>query len=214
MFIGALFRTVKGGYDAVAIRKKIKSYNQELSGEILESFTPYEQFFVQERILLAEYMIKISKLKAKNARIEQLFKLRERMNSRMKQIVEKAERELEARNATKLDLAKIVASLRELSLAVDRDLNNYRKEFSEEQNKVRIELKELDEKIGYLSNRVDKQGREALAIQKKVQTLSSNFDSINKGVTKQNSTHNIKIGLIWLFNVMVVVLLVFLVLRH
>jgi hypothetical protein len=196
VFLGAIFRTVKGGYDAVTIRKKIKEYNLELAQDLLVSFTPYEQFFAQERMLLAEYMVQLSKLNAKKARIEELFVLNERMNCQMKQIVEKAEKELEAKNATKLDLARVVASLRELSLAVDRDLNNFRKEIAIDQKKLQSELKELDGKTVQFVERLELQSKETAALQKKAQTLTSGLEGLTKGLQKQDFRSTKRVGLI------------------
>jgi SMC interacting uncharacterized protein involved in chromosome segregation len=214
VFLGAIFRTVKGGYDAVTIRKKIKGYNLELSQDLLMSFTPYEQFFAQERMLLAEYIVQLSKLKAKEARIEELFKLKERMNHLMKEMVEKAEKELEARNATKLDLARVVTSLRELSLAVDRDLNNFRKEIAADQKKLQSKLKELDSKAVQFTERLEQQSKETSALQKKAQTLSSGVEGLTKGLQKQDLRSTKRVGLIWGFNIIVFLVMIFLLWRH
>ena len=44
MFMGAIFKTVKGGYDAVALRKKLKEYQAELASDLMVQFPPYERF--------------------------------------------------------------------------------------------------------------------------------------------------------------------------
>ena len=214
MFLGAIFRTVKGGYDAVTIRKKIKECHLELAQDLLVSFTPYEQFFAQERMLLAEYMVQLSKLQAKKARVEELFELKERMNRHMKEIVEKAEKELEAHNATKLDLAKVVASLRELSLAVDRDLNNFRNEIAADQKKLAKELKELDGKTVQFAERLEQQSQETLALQEKGQILTTDFEGLTNGLRKQDLRSTKRVGLIWGFNIIVFLIMIFLLCRH
>ncbi|MGE5581184.1 MAG: hypothetical protein ACM3X9_01460 [Bacillota bacterium] len=208
MFLGAIFRTIKGGYDAVTIRKKIKEYNEELSKDLLESFPPYERFFARERMLLAEYMIELSKLKARKHRIEELFALRERMNRRMKEVVAQAEQELEARNATKLDVARVVNSLRELSLAMDRDLNSCRKEFTAEQKRLLDGLKDLDYKMAKLSGRLEEQSQETAALQKKAGALTAGFEEISKGLRKQELNLTKYTGLIWGFNIIMTIVII------
>lgn len=214
MFLGAIFRTVKGGYDAVTIRKKIKDCNLELAQDLLVSFTPYEQFFAEERMILAEYIVQFSKLQAKKAHIEELFELKERMNCRMKQIVEKAEKELEAKLATKLDLARVVTSLRELSLAVDRDLNSFRKEIASDQKKLQSELKELNGKTVQFVERLEQQSKETAALQKKAQTLTTGLEGLTKGLQKQAFSSTKRVGLIWGFNIIIFLVMIFLIWRH
>ena len=163
---------------------------------------------------LAEYMVQLSKLKAKKARIEELFELKERMNRQMKEIVEKAEKELEAKNATKLDLARVVTSLRELSLAVDRDLNNFRKEIVSDQKKLQSELKELDGKTIQFVERLEQQSQETSALQKKAQILTSGLEGLTKGLQKQDLRSTKRVGLIWGFNIIVFLVMIFLLWRH
>lgn len=211
MFLGAIFRAVKGGYDAVTIRKKIKEYQEELERDFLSLFPPYERFFASERLLLAEYSIELSKMQARRTRVEELLRLEERMNRLMKKMVETAENELAARPATKLDLARLINSLREMSLAVDKDLTAYRKEITGETQKLQAQITNLGKRIEEQSDRLVRQSQQAQDLEKKAQNVFASVENFNKELQKQKLTVKNRIGWVWLFNVgMLVLVMIFL----
>jgi methyl-accepting chemotaxis protein len=211
LFLGAIFRVVKGSYDAITIRKKVKEYQQELSEDLLAAFSPYERFFATERLLMAEYMIALSKLQAKKARAGRLLALEERMNQRMKKLVQTAETELEARPATKLDLARLVNNLRELSLAVDKDLTSYRKEIAGENQKLQEQINDLGKRLEEQSGRLERQSQK---LEKKSQTIAANFETLNKEFQKHKLVNKNRIGWIWVFNILALGVVLFLIFRR
>lgn len=211
MFLGALFQTVKGGYDAIAIRRKIKECRKELDEELLGELGSYERFAATERLLMAEYMIELSKLQAQGSGLRELLRLRERVNQQMKKAIENAQMELEARTATKLDVAKLVASLRELSLAIDRDLAGFRKELLSEQKKMQAGIETLEKQLKEQVERLERQNSRALSLETKTQTYFDTLDGLGKEFKALASGVSRRAALIWVFNILMVGLVLYLI---
>ena len=93
VFLGAVIRTLKGSYDAVAARKKLKEYQTELATDLLVHFPVYERFLATERLLMAEYQIELTKLKLRQGSLEEQIRLKERMNQEMKKAAGDAQAE-------------------------------------------------------------------------------------------------------------------------
>ncbi len=213
MFIGAIFRTVKGGYDAYTIRKRLKECKQELTEELLAPFSTYETFLASERLLMAEYMIELSKLKARAAKQETQIKLKERMNQKMKEIIAQTQTELQGRSATKLDVARLVTGMRELSIAIDRDLVSFRKEIGTEQKNLHQQLNELGERFLHLSDRIDRQANQTTVFEKKINSFSKKIDGFTSEIEKKFKADSKKAKLIWSFNIFLFLLVVYLFMR-
>lgn len=213
MFLGALFQTVKGGYDAITIRRKIKEYKKELDEELLGQLGSYERFAATERLLVAEYMIELSKLKTRGGGLTELLQLRERVNQQMKNAIENAQEELEARMATKLDVAKLVSNLRELSLAIDRDLESFRKELQNEQKKMQTGIESLEKRLNEQAERLERQNNRALSLEKKTQTYLDNLDGLGKEFKVLATKESRRMALIWVFNILVMGLVLYLIWR-
>lgn len=130
MFLGSLFHTIKGGIDSVTIRRKLKECQTWLSVDELSSLKPYQRFLVQERLLLTEYMIRCSQLRAKGASLSDLIDLKERMNRKMEDLVKNAQQELASHPANKLDVAQLVSGIQQLSIAIDKDQNTFKKDIN------------------------------------------------------------------------------------
>jgi hypothetical protein len=211
VFFGALFQTVKGGYDAITIRRKIKECRKELAGELLGELGSFERFAATERLLMAEYMIELSKLQVQGSGLEELLRLRERVNQQMKNAIEEAREELEARTATKLDVAKLVASLRELSLSIDQDLVGFRKEIQGEQKRMQAGIETLGKQLHEQAERLDKQNNRALGLEKKTQTYFDMMDGMGKEFKALSSGVKRRAVLIWVFNILIAGLVLFLI---
>ena len=213
MFLGALFQTVKGGYDAITIRKKIRDCKKELDEDLLAGLEPYRRFAATERLLIAEYMIELSKLRTRGGGLTKLLELRERVNQQMKKAIADARAELEARTATKLDVARLVSNLRELSLAIDRDLTGFRKELLSEQKKMLTGLESLEKQVSEQAGRIERQSEQALSLEKKAQAFSDNLEGLAKEFKALVSKVTRRNSLIWVFNILVTVLILFLIWR-
>lgn len=214
MFFGAIFRTIKGGYDAYAIRKKLKEYKNELTADLLAPFSTYEGYLASERLLMAEYMIELSKLQAKGMKLGTQIKLKERMNQRMKEIVAQTQTELEGRSATKLDVARMVTGMREFSIAVDRDLAGFRREIATEQKNLHHQLNELGERFLQLSDRIDGQANQTSVFEKKINSFSKKITEFTEELEKQSKADAKKVKIIWIFNIFLLLVIVFLAIRH
>lgn len=214
MFFGAIFRTVKGGYDAYTIRKKLKECKKELTEDLLAPFSTYEHYLASERLLMAEYMIELSKLQAKAAKLDTQIKLKEKVNQRMKEIVAQTQTELEGRSATKLDVARLVTGMRELSIAVDRDLVNFRKEIATEQKDLHHQLNELGERFLQLSDRIDSQATQTAVFDKKINSFSKKMSELSESLEKQSKTITKRGKLIWSFNIFLFLAIVYLMIWH
>lgn len=210
MFFGAIFKTVKGGYDAYTIRKKLKECKKELNEELFAPFSAYETFLASERLLMAEYMIELSKLKARSAKIETQIRLKERMNRKMKEIIAQAQQELQERSATKLDVARLVTGMRELSIAIDRDLVNFRKEIANEQKKLHQQLHDLGERFLQLSDRIDNQANQTAAFARKIDNFSKKLNGFAGEFDEKNKAYLKKVKLIWSFNFFLLLIVVYL----
>lgn len=213
MFFGAILRTVKGCYDAYSIRKKLDECKRELTEDLLAPFSTYENYLASERLLMAEYMIELSKLQAKEAKLETQIKLKERMNRRMKEIVAKTQTELEGRSATKLDVARMVTGMRELSIAVDRDLAGFRREIAIEQKDLRNQLNELGDRFLQLSDRIDSQANQTAIFEKKVASFVKKVEGFNGELEKLSKAGAKKSKIIWSFNILLLLAIVYLVFR-
>lgn len=213
MFLGALFQTVKGGYDAITIRRKIKECRKELDEELLGELGSYERFAATERLLLAEYMIELSKFQAQGSGFNELLRLRERVNQQMKKAIENARTELEARTATKLDVAKLVSNLRELSLAIDRDLTGFRKELQSEQKKMQAGIESLEKQLNEQAERLERQNNRALSLEKKTQSYFDNLDGLSKEFKVMATKDSRRAALLWVFNILLVGLVLYLIWR-
>lgn len=213
MFIGAIFRAVKGGYDAYTIRKKLKECKKELTEELFAPFSTYEAFLASERLLMAEYMIELSKLKAREAKMESQIKLKERMNRRMKEIIAQTQTELQERPATKLDIARLVTGMRELSIAIDRDLVNFRKEIAAEQKNLHHQLHDLGERFLQLSDHIDAQANQTAAFEKKIKYFSKKIDGLTSELEEKTKADLKKAKFIWSFNLFLLLMLVYLLFK-
>lgn len=213
MFLGALFQTVKGGYDAITIHRKIKECKKELDEELLGRLGIYERFAATERLLIAEYMIELSKLQARGSGLNGLLRLRERVNQQMKKAIENAQAELESRAATKLDVAKLVANLRELSLAVDRDLAVFRKELESQQKKMQTGIEALKKQLNEQVERLERQNSRTLSLEERTQRYFDDMDGLGKEFKVLIDRNSRRTALIWVFNILVAGLILYLIWR-
>lgn len=152
MFIGSVFHTIKGGIDSVAIRQKIKECQNWLSRDELALLKPYERYLAQERLLLTEFMIRCSQLKAKGASFSDFIALKERMNQKMADLIQTAQQELESHPANKLDVAQLVSSIQQLSIATDKDLHH----FKEDLNHFKADLQDFKTGLNQLKEDLQK----------------------------------------------------------
>ncbi|HEX3044317.1 MAG TPA: hypothetical protein VHY08_06145 [Bacillota bacterium] len=213
MFLGAVVRTLKGSYDAVSARKKLKEYQQELATDLLVHFPVYERFLATERLLMAEYQIELTKMKLRQGTLEEQIRLKERMNQEMKKAAGNAQAELEVRTATKLDVARLVANLRELSLAVDRDFNKFREENATEEVKIKQQLASLERKLDEQVERIDRQSQQNAAWERKIQGWSLNLEKITNELKRQQQSSKRRMIFSWVFNIMVIGGFLFVILR-
>ncbi len=211
MFIGAILRTVKGGYDAYTIRKKLKECKNELTEDLLAPFSTYEHYLASERLLMAEYMIEFSKLQARAANLGTYIKLKERLNQRMKEIVVQTQNELEERSANKLDIARLVTGMRELSIAVDKDLAGFRREVATEQKHLHHQLNELGERFLKLSDRIDSQANQNASLEKKINSFSQKISGFTEEIEKLSKDGAKRAKLIWSFNICLFLAIIYLI---
>lgn len=208
MFMGAIFKTVKGGYDAVALRKKLKEYQAELASDLMVQFPPYERFFARERLMTAEYFIELSKLRAHKQQLDAELELREGMNARMKQLIDEAQDTLAAHEATKLDVARLVHSLRELSLAFDRDMDGFRKDIGSEQQKMDKRMTSLEEDLKLQAGRLKEQSRQAENLETKITALTGKAEDLGKEFIQSGRRSERRFAWLWFINLLILILLV------
>lgn len=222
MFLGSLFHTIKGGIDSITIRKKLKECKDLLSLDELSLKNPYERFLVQERLLLTEYMIRCSQMKAQEVSLSDLIDLKERMNQRMNDLVQNAQQELESHPANKLDVAQLVSGMQQLSIAVDKDLNNCQKDINNLQKEMNNFQKDLSNLKKDLTNfkkdthhLKEEQRRQAGSIKAFEDDLQVMSERIEAEAQKMQAITKKKMRLIWGFNILLfgVVIIIWNVLR-
>lgn len=222
MFLGSLFHTIKGGIDSITIRKKLKECKDLLSLDELSLKNPYERFLVQERLLLTEYMIRCSQMKAQGVSLSDLIDLKERMNQRMNDLVQNAQQELESHPANKLDVAQLVSGMQQLSIAVDKDLNNCQKDINNLQKEMNNFQKDLSNLKKDLTNfkkdthhLKEEQRRQAGSIKTFENDLQVMSERIEAEAQKMQAITKKKMRLIWGFNILLfgVVIIIWNVLR-
>lgn len=211
MFLGAILKTLKGGYDAVTIRKKLKEFKEKLAEELLGGFSAYERFLATEQLIAAEYMIQLSKIKAQHYGIMEMIKLREKVHLQMKRAVETAQMELGARNATKLDVAKLVSNLRELSISIDKDFLNFRNEVGAEQEKIEKDIHRLEQKLKTQNERLERQTQRSQSLERKSQEISENLQGLTTDFKSFRHLMTRRALLIWVFNCFVVLMIFLLI---
>ena len=222
MFIGSLFHTIKGGIDSVTIRRKLKECQDWLSLDELSSLKPYQRFLVQERLLLTEYMIRCSQLRAKGASLSDLIDLKERMNRKMEDLVQNAQQELESHPANKLDVAQLVSGIQQLSIAIDKDLNtfkeginNLQKDMNNFQKDMSNFKKDLTNFKKDTHNLQQEQRRQAGSIKALEDDLKLTSKRIETEIKKINVIMKKRLRLMWGFNILLlgVVIVIWNVLR-
>lgn len=209
MFLGSLFHTIKGGFDSVKLRKKLRECKDWLTRDALVSLKPYQRFLAQQRLLLAEYLIRCSQLRAKGASLSDLIALKERMNLKMDELIQKAQQELESRPANKLDVAQLVSGIRQLSIAVDKDLNNCQKDVNELRqamndlqkvlSTLKKELTDIKQDTDHLKAAQCKQADSIKALEDDLKLIS---ERIAAEAGKMNTIMKTRFRLIWGFNLL------------
>lgn len=209
MFLGSLFHTIKGGFDSVKLRQKLRESKDWLTRDALSSLKPYQRFLAQQRLLLTEYLIRCSQLRAKGALLSDLIALKERMNLKMDELIQNAQQELESRPANKLDVAQLVSGIRQLSIAVDKDLNNCQKDINDlRQNMSNLQkiLSNLKKELTDFKQDTDhlkkEQRRQAGSIKALEDDLKLITERIEAEAKKMNALMKKRFRLIWGFNIL------------
>lgn len=211
MFLGSLFHTIKGGFDSVKLRQKLRESKDWLTRDALSSLKPYQRFLAQQRLLLTEYLIRCSQLRAKGASLSDLIALKERMNLKMDELIQKAQQELESRPANKLDVAQLVSGIRQLSIAVDKDLNNCQKDVDDlrqAMNNLQKALSNLKKELTDIKQNTDHlkaaQRRQDGSIKALENDLKSISERIEAEAKKMNALMKKRLRLIWGFNILLI----------
>lgn len=211
MFLGSLFHTIKGGFDSVKLRQKLRESKDWLTRDALSSLKPYQRFLAQQRLLLTEYLIRCSQLRAKGASLSDLIALKERMNLKMDELIQNAQQELESRPANKLDVAQLVSGIRQLSIAVDKDLNNCQKDINDlRQNMSNLQkiLSNLKKELTDFKQDTDhlkkEQRRQAGSIKALEDDLKLITERIEAEAKKMGALMRKRLGLIWGFNILLI----------
>ena len=131
----------------------------------------------------------------------------------MRQAIEIAREELEARAATKLDVAKLVANLRELSLAIDQDLAGFRNELQSERKKMHAGIEALEKQLNEQAGRLERQSSRSLSLEKKTQTYFDAMDKMTQDFKILSAGVSRRAALIWVFNIVVAGLVLYLIWR-
>jgi chromosome segregation ATPase len=211
LFLGSIFHTIKGGIDSVAIRKKLKECRDLLSRDELAVLKPYQRFLVQQRLLLTEYLYRCSQLKAKRAALSNFIDLKERMNLKMNELIQNAQQELESRPANKLDIAQLVSSIQQLSVAIDKDLDKFHKDL----NKFNKDLAKYHQDLGNfkteLNNVKKEQRRQAGCLEELEDKIKLTSELINTEVERVNAIGKKRSRLIWGLNVLILIVLTVLI---
>lgn len=222
MFIGSLFHTIKGGFDSVKLRKKLRECKDWLTRDALSSLKPYQRFLAQQRLILTEYLIRCSQLQAEGALLSDLIALKERMNLKMDELVQNAQQELESRPANKLDVAQLASGIRQLSIAVDKDLNNYQKDVNDLRqamnnlqkvlSNLKKELTDIKQDTDHLKAAQRKQAGSIKALEDDLKLISGRIEA---EAEKMNAQMRKKSRLIWGFNILLlsIVIIIWNVLR-
>jgi len=211
LFLGSLFHTIKGGFDSVKLRQKLRESKDWLTRDALSSLKPYQRFLAQQRLLLTEYLIRCSQLRAKGASLSDLIALKERMNLKMDELIQKAQQELESRPANKLDVAQLVSGIRQLSIAVDKDLNNCQKDINDlrqAMNNLQKALSNLKKELTDIKQNTDHlkaaQRRQDGSIKALENDLKSISERIAAEAKKMGALMKKRLGLIWGFNILLI----------
>ncbi|MFT4416049.1 hypothetical protein ACLM5H_19490 [Fredinandcohnia humi] len=125
MVFGAIIQASKGISDNIKIKKQNEEVNliiQKYSSRqklIQEIDQLYDRTIVENQILFAEYLLKRSEYKNNPIKVQSLW---EKVKLKMNDNIKKVEEQLNKESATKLDVAKLVTGLSQMSGEFDKEL--------------------------------------------------------------------------------------------
>ncbi|MFZ3578012.1 hypothetical protein ACOI1D_08660, partial [Virgibacillus sp. DJP39] len=139
MVIGAFLQGAKGIHDSKQLDKKNEEINRVLHKySSREKFLRdiddiFERIIAENQLLFADYMVKRSAYKHDMKKNEKTWaKVKVKMNENIKQAEERLNRE----KATKLDVAKLITGLSQMSGEFDKEIQRLKQEYGEDKNLI------------------------------------------------------------------------------
>jgi len=122
-FLGAAINIIKGEVESLTLPRKIsKSSKQGAEFDLFEGMNAYEALEAKNNLVLAEYLLMATDISS--AEKNDLW---ERVKSLMNDNLQAAEKELEAQQATKLDVARLIVALQQIGGETDKEITKINK---------------------------------------------------------------------------------------
>lgn len=174
-FWGPIINLVKGVTENISLTLKLNNITKEIEeyktniDKYAEGLEPLDGFLVKNNLLMAEYFYKRDKYLYEENDLEKAKECWERVKMKMDNNLAEIERQLMEQNATKLDIAKLLAGITKISGEIDMEFNNFKTEIFKNIDKFKNEVNDKISKLDKLESEVEKSFREIVAIRQQVE---------------------------------------------
>ncbi len=180
--LGAFLQAAKGVIDNVSLKDKNRKLEQILevysnpSNIINEIEDPFDRTMSINQLIMAEYMLERL---AQEKDINKIKTLWERAKTAMNENISNIEEELKKQKATKLDIARLITGLSQMSGEFDKELLSLSNSYDQEANHI----KKLEE-------RVEKQQTQYEAMQNNnEENLKNTKNELNSAINRLNEDY-------------------------
>jgi hypothetical protein len=179
MVIGAFLQGAKGIYDSKQLDKK----NDEIN-RVLHKYSSREKFLrniddvfdrtiAENQLLIADYMVKRSVYKHDMKKTVKTWeKVKVKMNENIKQVEEQLNRE----KATKLDVAKLITGLSQMSGEFDKEIERLKQEYVIDKSLIEQTNSSVTDLKAYVTNELKDKEQSVQKLDQAVKTKISQLD--------------------------------------
>jgi len=202
-FWGSIINLFKGVTENISLTLKLNNITKEIEeyktniDKYAEGLEPLDGFLVKNNLLMAEYFYKRDKYLYKENDLEKTKECWERVKMKMDNNLAEIERQLMEQNATKLDIAKLLAGITKISGEIDNEFNNFKAEIFKNIDKFKNEVNDKISKIDKLESEVKKNFGEIVAIRQQVkedvEILQMEYENLKSFLGSQIDDVNTKI---------------------
>ncbi len=182
--IGPFVRIFRGSVETAKIRYDIKNLNKRIEeysepNAYINKLAGLDRIEAQNNLIMAEYILNRSKIDNLPSKANKMIELWERTKIVMNAKIMEAQTELKSMGATKLDIARLITSLTQISGEFDKELISIKGE-------VDKELASIKEEVNTKANRLDKMIKNTEQnLKEQINTEVNKLDKLMKN-TEQN----------------------------
>jgi DNA repair exonuclease SbcCD ATPase subunit len=179
MVLGAFLQGAKGIRDSKQLDKK----NEDID-RVLHKYSSREKFLqdiddifersiAENQLLIADYMIKRTEYKHDMKKMEKTWaKVKIKMNENIKQVEEQLNRE----KATKLDVAKLITGLSQMSGEFDKELEHLKQEYTKDKGLIEQTNSSVTDLKAFVTNELKDKEQSVQNLEQTVNTKVTQLD--------------------------------------